>query len=242
MKKPIQANKPKKLILFDIDGTLISWVGKQVHGLARFQHGMKIAWGIEVGDEIGKFEGVPEWKSAWEVVKLYGISRPKYEKNFPVYVEAMHAFLDMHGKIVPLYGQIPDAMNLVADLHNQAHVHLGVLSANAERTGRWKLQHCNLHEFFSFGLWGDNAETRVEIAQKVFHKAQKFFRQNFLSRDIVVVGDTIHDIQCGKAIGAVTIAVKTGGHTREQLYEKRPDLLVDSLMDERVLSLLGLKK
>lgn len=234
--------KQKKLVLFDIDGTLIARVGKHVHGVSRFQHGMKIAWGVEVGNEIDKFEGVPEWKSAWEVVKLYGISRSKYEKNFPVYVEAMHAFLDMHGKIAPLYSQIPDAVNLVAGLHNQAHVHLGVLSANAERTGRWKLQHCNLHEFFSFGLWGDNAETRVEIAQKVFQKAQEFFEQKFLPLDIVVVGDTVHDIQCGKAIGAVTVAVKTGSYTRGQLYEERPDLLVDSLMDGRVLTLLGLNR
>ena len=234
--------KRKKLVLFDIDGTLISWVGKHVHGLARFQHGMKIAWGIEVGNDIEKYNGVPEWKSSWEVAKQYGVSRSKFEKNFPVYVEAMRAFLDMRGKIAPLYIQIPDAVNLLVGLHSQAHVHLGVLSANAERTGVWKLEYCNIREFFSFGLWGDRAESRVEIAQSVFHKTEEILGLKLLPHDVVVIGDTIHDIRCGKAINAITIAVATGPHNAALLNKEHPDLLVDSLMDERVLTLLGLKE
>lgn len=236
-------NNSKKLVLFDIDGTLITWAGKHINGFSRFQHGMKDAWGIDIGNEIDSFEGVPEWKSAWEVAKQYGVNRTQFEKKFSVYVEAMRVFLADKSKTFPLYVLISEAVELVALLHRQKDVHMGILSANPERIGKWKLEHCGLHNYFEFGLWGDKAESRIEIAQSVFKKANDFFNYSFPPQDIIVVGDTIHDIQCGKAIGSVTIAVTTGRKSAtEILASVNPDLLVDSLMDRRVHKLLGLTK
>lgn len=233
----------KKLVLFDIDGTLITWSGKHISGLSRFQRGMKDAWGIDTGNEIDKFEGVPEWKSAWEVAKHYGVTRIQFEKNFPLYVETMLAFLIEQGKSVPLYVPIPEAVELVALMHRRNDIHMGVLSANAERTGKWKLKHCALHNYFEFGLWGDRAESRIELAQTVYDKAKTFFGYSFVPQNTIVIGDTKHDIECGKAIGSVTIAVQTGRQSSiEKLASAKPDLLVDSLMDKQVLKLLGLAK
>ena len=57
---------------------------------------------------------------------------------------------------------------------------------------------------------------------------------------MVIIGDTVHDIRCGKHIGATTIGVTTGlTNGYEDLVKEEADLVVDSLMDERVLHLLG---
>ncbi len=85
------------------------------------------------------------------------------------------------------------------------------------------------------------------LLEKLISHAKKFFQITFQPKDVVVIGDTVFDIRCGKAIGAQTIAVTTGGHLvtkvdpkagtyKNALAQEHPDLLVDSLMDQKVLT------
>lgn len=234
----------KKLVLFDIDGTLIFHVGQQLDDWKmRFRHGMKTAWNIDASQEMDKYEGYPDWASGWAAVKQFGVTKKQYEKGFPLYIDAMHDYLKKQGSTDTLYKPIPDAVALVMKLKEENKNCIGLISGNAKRIGEWKLAHCGLGNVFDFALYGDDATDRIALAQTVFKRAKEFFHLDFAPRDIVVIGDTIHDIRCGKAIGALTIGVTTGMHdSRVVLENENPDLLVDSLMDKRVLELLGLEK
>ena len=76
----------------------------------------------------------------------------------------------------------------------------------------------------------------------VFEKAKRELHITFTATDIILIGDTVHDIRCGKAIGATTIAVTTGMHGDPKVLEaEKPDLLVTSLADPRVSSLFSSK-
>ena len=61
----------------------------------------------------------------------------------------------------------------------------------------------------------------------------------FAPTDVVVIGDTPHDIDCARAFGAVAIAVSTGQYTRAALLAESPDHLFDDLGDvEQVLAVV----
>lgn len=237
--------KRKKLVLFDIDGTLIYHVGRKTSWEQRYTKAMQDTYGVRVSfDPPLKHEGSIERKIAWDELSPMGIDRQSFDERFPQYIARRMKLFNLDANVEPLYRIVPEARALVQTLseHPRRYV-LGVLTGNAQPIAGWKLSHAGYSNCFRFGLYGDEADNRIALARLVFEKAKKEFAWRPAPKDIVVIGDTVHDIRCGKAIGAVTIAVTTGMHGDRTVLEKEhPDLIVDSLMDERVLGLLGLKE
>lgn len=226
----------KKLVLFDIDGTLIYHVGPRKWE-EQYAHGMQSVYGITGPQNYMSFNGSIEMHMAWEIARKYGIKRTEFTVKFPDYIQAMIEHLNMWEKKGPVFRIIPDAVALVQKLTGMKDMVLGVLTGNAKQIARWKLTHTGLSEYFTFGLYGDEADDRIQLAGLVFEKAKKELRADFSPHDIVIIGDTIHDIRCAKAIGASVIAVTTGYHgAQAELAAEKPDFLVDSLTDPSVFT------
>lgn len=228
----------KKLILFDIDGTLMYHVGAR-HWNEQYAHGMKVAYGITDQIDFSVYNGSIERHMAWDVAQKYHISREEFFAKFPLYVAAMRKLLEEWQKEGEVFKAIPEAVSLVEKLSEHKEYVLGILTGNAESIAHWKLKHVGINGYFSFGLYGEEADDRISLAKLVFEKAKKELHEEFALQDIVVIGDTVHDIRCGKAIGAVTIAVTTGMHGDSSVLEtEKPNLLVDTLADSRVEKVL----
>ena len=88
-----------------------------------------------------------------------------------------------------------------------------------------------LTKFFEFGAFADDHHDRNELGPFAQQRAQEKHAIDFPAAEIDVIGDTPHDIACGKAIGARTIAVTTGNFTRAQLAEYQPDRIVDDFSE-----------
>lgn len=229
-----------KLVLFDIDGTIIYHVGPRKWE-AQYEHGLQKAYGIKGSQNIMQYNGSIERHVAWEITQKYGFSRDEFLKRFPQYIDVMHEHLQMWEKKGPVFRVIPDAVALVQKLFSEKKLVLGVLTGNAKRIANWKLTHTGLVDYFSFGMYGDEADDRVALAKLVFEKAEKVLHMRYKPSDIVVIGDTVHDIRCAKAIGASVIAVTTGMHADPSVLEaEKPDLVVPTLADPRVLHFFGL--
>ena len=71
------------------------------------------------------------------------------------------------------------------------HIHLGVITGNAKRIALWKLEHTDLAKYFHFGLYGDEADDRAELAGNVFAKANEELGISLRPQDITVIGDTV---------------------------------------------------
>ncbi len=230
----------KKLILFDIDGTLIYHVGQHSVGLQRFAYALSRAYGTPDNFDPAEYNGMIDRQMAWNIVERHGVPRSTFLEKFPSYIAGMLQYLQEGAKKEKLYEPIADGVALVGQLCKRKDIALGLITGNARRIADWKLEHTGLAKYFSFGLYGDEADDRNALAKLVFAKAKKQFHQRFTGQNIVVIGDTVHDIRCGKAIGAATIAVTTGLHgSREPLAAEKPDLLVDSLMEKAVRDFLG---
>ncbi len=237
--------KNKKLILFDIDGTLVQTTTNSVeHWKHRIGKVIKEVYGKDVNFEIEtkKYNGGVDRNVLRSIARDAGVTDDAvFDANFSHAREVFHeALKESIGSGAILYRANTEAHELVKLLHAKREHYLGIITGNIEMNAWLKLTTAGMREYFSFGGFADEVNDRAELARHAVEKATKHFKQSFAPREVVIIGDTVHDIRCGKHIGATTIGVTTGlTNGYEDLVKEEADLVVDSLMDERVLHLLG---
>ena len=128
----------KKLILFDIDGTLIYHVGPRKWN-EQYEHGMRVTYNVNEPQDYTKYNGSVEMHMAWEIARKHGVSREDFLAKFPSYVQSMIEHLDDWGKRGRVFQPIPEAAALVQQLLPRKEYVLGVLTGNAKRIADWKL-------------------------------------------------------------------------------------------------------
>ncbi len=236
--------KKKKLILFDIDGTLIHTEQSGVTSWKkRLTQALREVHGVDIGLDFDahRYNGGVDKGVIMAIARDAGIDPKDCEKKFPQTRMAFHRIL--RGQIasgVVGYKPIASAVTLVQFLKKQNRHAYGVMTGNIEVNGWLKLETAGIREQFTFGVYADEVEDRMALARHAVAKATQHFVQTFTPRDIVIIGDTVHDIRCGKHVGATTIGVTTGiTNGYDDLVKEEADVVVDSLMDERVLHLLG---
>jgi phosphoglycolate phosphatase len=215
----------KRLLLFDIDGTLVNTGGAGVQSLKatvrrRFDteddlHDIEIAGKTDraiIRDILRKFDVAP----TDENIVSFG---REYIDRLPLWLSRTR------GRV------LPGIQVLLERLKRQRHVVLALLTGNLHEGARLKLQHYGLWDFFEFGAFADDHHDRNELGAFARQRAQAKHDHEFDAADIDVIGDTNHDIACGKAFGARTIAVATGSWSRERLQSCAPDFLFDDFCD-----------
>ena len=223
----------KRLLLWDIDGTLIS-TGAAGHGA------IIRATAQQFGGD-GNLDGVEiagrtDLAIAHQVLQKYGA--PVTDENARGFLEI---YLRMLAEELPRReGRVlPGVLDLLKRLVSQPDTTLGLLTGNLERGAKLKLEHYDLWRFFAFGGFADDHHDRNELGPFALSRALEGTGIKFAGSQVDVIGDTGHDIACGKAFGARTVAVATGSWSREQLAEHQPDFLFDDLsnVDEVMLTL-----
>jgi len=102
------------------------------------------------------------------------------------------------------------------------------------------LKAIGLGKYFRFCVYGTEAETRVGMVKLAVEKAEKTTGKKFRGKDVVIIGDSVRDVESGKQLNATTIAVATGFHSQEQLSASQPDYLFRNLKNYRkVLQAIG---
>ena len=213
------------LLLWDIDGTLIASGGAGKHAL---RIGLRRALGIDGSLDDIEFAGRTD---RWIVRRIFEkFSVPHTEENFTRLIDGYVAALPVALKN-PRARVLPGVRELLAAAAARADIAQGLLTGNLRRGAQAKLSHHGLWEFFPFGGFADDAELRNEIAPHALRRAQEHTRRKFSPECVWVIGDTPHDIECGKIIGARTLAVATGSHTEKQLAAHAPDAVMPDLAD-----------
>src|SRR5438874_11428511 len=223
----------KRLLLFDIDGTLIHSGGAGVHAL---KSAFKERFGIT--DDLHDIEIAGMTDSGIVVSILNKHKIPATNENVSAFLDSYVHFLSLElprrvGKL------LPGVLELLEELKSRPHLVLALLTGNVSRGAQLKLEHYGVWHFFEFGAFADDHHDRNELGPFARSRAKERHGREF-SADIDVIGDTPRDIACGKALGARTIAVATGTWRRAQLAEHQPDFLIDDLSDvDRVIDTLG---
>jgi len=127
---------------------------------------------------------------------------------------------------------IPAALEAV-----RAHpeIHQALLTGNLREGARLKLTYLGLWHYFEFGAFADDSHIRDELGPFALARAKEKLGIDFPPERVWIIGDTPHDIACGKAIGAKTIAVATGAFSVEQLSALHPTHTFKDLADTEAL-------
>lgn len=139
-----------------------------------------------------------------------------------------------------LHPGVRELLEALAARPDDAALALG--TGNMEGGGRLKIEHFGLNRFFPVGGFGDHHHVRADIMREAIEKAHVHWNRTFQSAATWVIGDTVLDIEGGKAVGARTLAVATGGaFGKAELAAANPDATLDDLSDTAaVLRVFGL--
>src|ERR1700751_785300 len=226
--------RKRRLLLFDIDGTLIHSGGAGVQAL---KSAFKERFGID--DDLHDIEiaGMTDSGIVLSILEKHKI--PATHENVSAFLDSYVHFLSLElprrkGKL------LPGVLELLERLKSRPHVVLALLTGNVSRGARLKLEHYGVWHFFEFGAFADDHHDRNELGFFAQTRARERHGREFAASEIDVIGDTPHEIACGKALGARTIAVATGRMSRDELAKYHPDFLIDDLSNvETIMNTLG---
>ncbi len=218
-----------RLLLFDIDCTLIDTGGA---GMAALKETARELFGAD-GPELD-LAGSTDSGIVMGMLEHFGsdISRDEfYQVYLAKLVPNLAAFT---GRV------LPGVEALLAEL-DRSGAALGLLTGNIVGGAKAKIVHYGLADYFPMevGAYGDDHHDRNRLGPVALARASAEYGRVFQAESTVVIGDTPKDIACGKAMGAMTLAVATGGFSVDELAAYEPDLTVSDLTRPEVRQILG---
>ena len=213
------------VIFWDIDGTLLTTARAGIH-----------AWEAAVEAATGKPSDLSHFQTAGltdvdiarRLAADQGLDPAVAPELLGTYEARLAGCLSRRAGTV-----LPNVRAILERLRGRSDVHSALLTGNTRAGAAAKLQHYGLAEFFEGGAFADGAEDRATIARAALSQARSILGHLAADR-VYVIGDTPHDVSCGKAIGARVVAVATGGYTLDQLRATEPWWLLPSLPEPDV--------
>jgi phosphoglycolate phosphatase len=223
-----------RLVLFDIDGTLVHTGGA---GTKAFARAFASEFGIADGTERLKFAGRTDVSLVREFFTNEHIepSPENFARFFASYLGWLREIIaDCKG------GACRGVPEFYQSLRTQPEPPLiGLLTGNIKQGARIKLEHFDLWQWFPFGAFADDHEERDFIAAAALRRGREQCGRELRGEEVLVIGDTPLDIRCGRAIGAKVLAVATGSVALPELQRHNPDWAVLDLTHVSATRVLG---
>jgi phosphoglycolate phosphatase len=218
----------RKLVLFDIDGTLVLTGGA---GLRAMNRAIKDVLGHDDGLRDIPLAGRTDWAILTEAVARVGKSLDDglLTRLRDGYIENLAIEIEQPGRGPKAV--MPGVRELLDTLCARDDVFVGLLTGNFEEGARIKLEHFDLWRYFTCGAYGGDAADRNALVPFAVRRARTCGLPDIGTGDVIVVGDTPHDVSCARAASAIAVAVATGGHTVDELQETGADLVLPDLSD-----------
>ena len=224
-----------KILLFDIDGTLLLSGRAGYRALTR---AFDELFGVGCGFDDVPVAGMTDDLILTDALARAGIAatvadRARFHRR---YCELFAAEIHFPG---PRKGLMPGVAALLERLDRIDEVRCGLVTGNFAAPAQIKLEHFDLWRFFTFGAYGDDAPVRDALVPIALARAEREGVTVEAPGDVVVIGDTPHDVRCAAAAGARSVAVATGSYGEAALRKASADAVLPDLGDtEDVVALL----
>lgn len=214
-----------KLVIFDLDQTLVDFI--PLHDETMEKLFLK-KFGVKARLSETDFAGKGLDNNLIELARLKGLPEEKVKGK-----DVIQEYERLFAEAVPKDGSrfiLPGAIELLAALAKTDNLVVlytgsspGIVDAVMNATG--------LVRYFHFCLSSTEVESRADMVSLAIERAKQLRGKEFQGKDVVIIGDAVIDIECGKLFNALTIAVATGFHPMEKLSSRHPDFIFPSLKD-----------
>jgi phosphoglycolate phosphatase-like HAD superfamily hydrolase len=227
-----------RIVLFDIDGTLTLSGGAGARALTR---AFREVFGIVDALEGVRLHGQTDPQIVQDALGQAGVPLSESADRLDLLRSRYVTYL---GDEMPRSANarvLPGVVQLLERLSAAPRFVLGLLTGNIESGARIKLEPFDLNRFFAFGAFGCDSPVRRDLVPIAVERARARNGGGAVSMaDVVVVGDTDRDVDCGRHWGARTLAVATGGATRAELVAAGADhVFEDFTQTDRVVEALA---
>lgn len=223
-----------KLVLFDIDGTLVDCGGQT---RAPFAAALAAVYGTTGDLPNYRFSGKTDPRIVLDLMTGAGLAREqilaRLEQMRDAYVEVLAASLEPARVRV-----LPAVVERLEQLAARPDVVVGLLTGNWEKGARVKLGSRGLEGYFRFGAYGDDSIERDELPPVAWRRAEDAVGRRFAAAETLIVGDSELDVACARAHGIRCLAVATGWTAAEELAAANAERVVTDLAGDDLFELL----
>ena len=217
----------RRLLLFDIDGTLLLSGGAGKRALNR---AFSDVYGV--GDA---FAGIPVAGRTDSLIFDHALEQAKIETDQESKEQFFRRYFDyLEEEIIEpgaKKGLMPGVRDLLEELRFRSDLVIALLTGNFSRAAEIKLRHFSLWHYFLCGSYGDDAEGRDGLVPIAVARARELGVSVVFPRDVVVIGDTPLDVRCAQVVGASSIGVATGAFSEQALRDAGADAVLTDLSD-----------
>ena len=231
-----------KLVLFDIDGTLVLTGGAGLRAMNRACADIiGRPTGLDGSTDTEALKGIPiagrtDWIILHDTLARIGVSLDAdlLARIRARYVTHLRGEIEQPGK--GFNGTLPGVPALLDSLEPREDVFLGLLTGNFRDSAQIKLERFDLWRYFRCGAFGDDSPDRNALVPVALERAAACGLPDFHPEDVLVVGDTPNDVACAQAVGAVAVGVATGGYSSDQLRACGATVVFETLEDGRAFA------
>jgi phosphoglycolate phosphatase len=222
-------NTAHKLLLFDIDGTIVLYKDKFPRKL--FDEMIEVFFYKKISLEQYRFSGKTDKAIIAEVCDIAGISPKDHLANEESMMEWIGDTVAERTSPESFY-LLPNIPELLHKLSSREDTTLALLTGNLPRCAETKLEHFGLMKYFSYGVYGIESVNRNDLGPIALERFASFRdRDDFSRLEPIIIGDAIPDILCAKHIGAKCIITLTGRTSRDEVEPLLPDYIFNDLSD-----------
>jgi phosphoglycolate phosphatase len=220
-----------RILLFDIDGTLVSTGGA---GAVAWKRAFEELYGIPA--DIGEFTdaGMTDPDVGAKTFEAV-MDRSPTPRELAQLIQRRLEHLPEAVAESKGYRVLPGVPERLKQLSRQGHL-LGIITGNGDGAAHVKLARGDLNRWFTFGAYASAGVDRPGIVRRAVERGEAMLGEDVPNTEIYVIGDTPRDIEAAHAVDCTAIAVATGHYDREALLEAGADHVLDTLEEELPLS------
>jgi phosphoglycolate phosphatase len=221
---PRTDQQPDRLLLFDVDGTLLRTHGGTTAAMTRAAR--------DVFRNDFTFEGVDTLGGLDPLILQAALTMNGVQTDAEGVERFKQRYLEVAPDDVELFRRMPGVPELLGELRKQKKYALGLLTGNYRESTMFKLKSIDLKpDWFPIGAFGEDAPTRPGLFPVAAERAEKHFGRSFSPDQILIIGDTLRDVDCALANKARCLAVATGVVPVETLRDGGAHVVLENFAD-----------
>ena len=229
-------SKTPRVLLFDIDGTLLGSAAKVQIMMRR---ALEDVFGTTGPIESYEMSGKMDWRIITDLMVQAGIPPVEVQNKLPETFAALTRHMEAAAPTLKMQIQ-PGVADLLQRLSGERAFILGLVTGNVRETVPYKLLSAGIDPaMFRFGAFGSEHPDRNLLPALALSRLEQSLGNPIPKEDVLIIGDTPRDIECARFAGLKVLSVATGKYAYAVLAENRPDYLLEDLTDtDLVMSIL----